>query len=211
MKCKTCIENKMHNLRFSNNRIKAKVILEIVHTDVCGPFKPTEFNGENYFVSFIDDYSKIAKVYCIKTKDEVFNCLVKFINECENLSEKKVKVLRCDNGNEYLNNRFYKFAEEKGIILNNCPVYVHELNGTAESFNSTIMNMARYLLTEANVHKRFRPEIICAATYLKNQTLTNTIERKTPYEIFFNKRPNVKHLRLYGSRVFVRKPEKKNF
>ena len=41
MKCITCIENKMHNLPFSNNRIKAKDILEIVHTDVCGPFKTT--------------------------------------------------------------------------------------------------------------------------------------------------------------------------
>ena len=88
MKCKTCIENKMHNLPFSNDRIKAKDILEIVHTDVCGPLKTTGFNGENYFVSFIDDYSKIAKVYCIKTEDEVFDCLVRFINECENLSEK---------------------------------------------------------------------------------------------------------------------------
>ena len=52
-------------------------------------------------------------------------------------------------------------------------------------------------------------QIICAATYLKNRTWTNTIERKTPYEIFFNKRPDVKHLRLYGSRTFVRKPEQK--
>ena len=71
------------------------------------------------------------------------------------------------------------------------------------------MDMARCLLREANVHKRFWPEIIYAETYLKNRTLTNTIERKTPYEIFFNNRPDVKHLRLCGSRVFVRKPEQK--
>ena len=47
MKCKTCIEKKMHNLPFSNDRIKAKDILEIFYTDVCGPFKTTGFNGEN--------------------------------------------------------------------------------------------------------------------------------------------------------------------
>ena len=35
MKCKTFIENKMHNLPFSNDGIKAKDILEIIHTDVC--------------------------------------------------------------------------------------------------------------------------------------------------------------------------------
>ena len=55
------------------------------------------------------------------------------------------------------------------------------------------------------------PEIVCAATYLKNRTITNTIENKTPYEIFFKKRPNVENLRLYGSKVFVRNPEQKRF
>lgn len=209
MKCKTCIENKMHNIPFKNNRTKANDILEIIHTDVCGSFKTKGVNGENYFVSVIDDYSKIAKVYCIKSKDEVFNCLVQFINESENLTGKKVKVVRCDNGKEYLNNRFYKFAREKGIILSNCPTYVHELNGTAERFNRTIMDKARCLLAEAQVHKCYWPEIICAATYLRNRTLANTVERKTPYEIFFRKKPNVENLRLYGSRVFVRKPEQK--
>ena len=71
MKCKICIENKMHNLWFSNNRIKAKDILEIIHTDVCDSFKTAGLNGERYFVSFINDYSKITKFDCIKLKDEV--------------------------------------------------------------------------------------------------------------------------------------------
>ena len=58
MKCKTCIENKMHNLPFSNNRPKAKDILEIMHSDVCGPFKTTGLKEERYFVSFIDIIAK---------------------------------------------------------------------------------------------------------------------------------------------------------
>lgn len=80
MKCKTCIENKMHNIPFENNREKAKDILEIVHTDVCGPFKTTNCR-EEYFVSIIDDYSKIAKVYVMQFKAEVFDCIVEYVNE----------------------------------------------------------------------------------------------------------------------------------
>ena len=93
MKCKTYIKNKMNNLPFSNNRTKAKDILEIIHTDVCGPFKTSGFKEERYFISFIDDYSKIAKVYCIKSKDEIFDCIVQFKNESENLTEKWERVL----------------------------------------------------------------------------------------------------------------------
>ncbi|KYN01988.1 Copia protein [Cyphomyrmex costatus] len=117
-----------------------------------------------------------------------------------------LKMKRC---HEVITRVKNEAAGKEGIIINNCPAYVHELNDTAERFNRTIMDMARCLLTEAQVGKQYWPEIICAASYLKNRTLANTIERKTPYEIFFRKRPNVEHLRLYGSRVFIRWPEQK--
>lgn len=121
------------------------------------------------------------------------------MNECENLTGKKIKVLRCDNGREYLNKNIFEFTRNKGIKVDPCPAYVHELNGVAERFNRTIMNISRCLLNEANVHKRYWPEIVCAATYLKNRTLENTMEKKTPYEIFFRKKADVSNLRLYGS------------
>ncbi|CAH2088680.1 unnamed protein product [Euphydryas editha] len=71
------------------------------------------------------------------------------------------------------------------------------------------MDMGRCLLSEAKVERKYWPEVIKSAAYLKNRTLTNTIERKTPYEIFFKRKPSVKNLKLYGSKVFVRIPEEK--
>ena len=209
LKCRVCIESKMHNLPFKNNRTKAREIMEIIHTDVCGPFKTTGFNEEKYFILFIDDYSKIARIYCIKSKDEVFDCFVQLVNEAENLTSKRLKILRCNNGEEHLNNRIYKFARDKGIRINNCPTYVHELNGTAERYNRTVIDMARCLLAEAKVYKRYWPKIVCTAVYLKNRILVNTIERKIPFEIFFGRKPSVENLHLYGSKVFVRRSEQK--
>ncbi|KAF2902233.1 hypothetical protein ILUMI_03950 [Ignelater luminosus] len=209
LKCATCIENKMHNLPFHNNRRRAEDILEIVHTDLNGPHQTTGYEGEKYFLTFIDDYSKLTKVYCIQTKTEVFDCLVQYVNEIRNLTGKMIKELRCDNGKEYINSRVFQFAKEKGIIIKPCPPYVHELNGTAERYNRSLMDMGRCLLSEAKIHQRFWPEIIKAAAYLKNRTLTNTIEQKTLYEIFFKQKPSVKNLRMYGSKVFVRIPKEK--
>ena len=88
-----------------------------------------------------------------------------------------------------------------------CPPYVHELNGVAETYNRSITDMTRCLLKEAKVNRLYWPEIIRAAAYLKNRTIANTIENKSPFEIFFNKKPDVKHLKIYGSKVFVRIPE----
>jgi len=100
IKCAIYIKNKMRNLSFKNNRRKAKEILEIVHSDLNGPHIITGNCDEKYFLSFIDDYSKLAKVYCIKSKDQVYDCFVKYVNEVENLTEKRINMLRCHNGKE---------------------------------------------------------------------------------------------------------------
>ena len=209
-KCATCVENKMHNIPFDNNRKRAKDILEIVHTDLNGPHNTVGYRGEKYFITFIDDYSKLAKIYAIKSKDEVYDRFIEYINLIENKTGKKIKKLRCDNGTEYLNKDMYKLCRQKGIELETCPPYVHELNGTAERYNRTIMDSTRCLLAESKIERKFWPEVVCTVAYLKNRTIANTVVRnKSPYEIFLNEKPDTKYLKLYGSKVFVRVPESK--
>jgi Integrase core domain. len=72
---------------------------------------------------------------------------VQYVNEVQNLTGKTIKELRCDNGKEYVNGKGYmnakvfQFAKEKGILIKPCPAYVHELNGTAERYNRTLMDV----------------------------------------------------------------------
>lgn len=201
----------MSNLKFKNNRTRARNIAEIIHTDVNGPIRQTGFNGEKYFVSFIDDFSRIAVVYCIKSKDEVFDCFEKYVNRIQNQTGNRIKEIRCDRGTEYLNRKFYTFAKNKGIWLRPSPAHTHELNGVAERFNRTVMDRARCLLTEANLEKRFWPECIKAAAYIGNRLIASNQLNATPYELFFGKKPNVSHFKIYGSIAFVRIPEVNRF
>ena len=101
----------------------------------------------------------------------------------------------------------YNFSKTKGIYIESCPPYDHELNGTAERYNKSVMDTARCLLADAKIHNRFCPEVVETAVYLKNRTLANTFEKKTPYEIMMGEKPDIRNLKLYGSRVFVRVPE----
>jgi len=52
---------------------RASKLLELVHSDVCIPMKITSLGGARYFVTFIDDFSRITHVYLLKVKGEVFN------------------------------------------------------------------------------------------------------------------------------------------
>ena len=57
--------------------------------------------GSLYYVTFIDDFSRNTWMYLIKTKDEVFGKFQEFKAEVENLIDKKIKIIRTDNGGEY--------------------------------------------------------------------------------------------------------------
>lgn len=206
MKCPNCIQSKMTNQFFDNDRTETSETLELVHTDLNGPHTTLGYGGEKYFLTFIDDYSKCTKTFCIKSKSETIKCFVEYTNQVENRLNKKIKQLHCDNGKEHLNQQTYDFIRKKGIESLPCPPYVHELNGVAERYNRSAMDMGRCLMREANIDKRYWPEAIKTMSYLKNRGIANTIENKTPFEIFFGRKPSVKHLKIYESRVLVRIP-----
>ena len=83
---------------------KAEGVLELIHSDVCGPMPSSSISGYVYYVSFIDDYSHKTWIYFLKSKDEVFNNFKEFKALIENLFERKIKILRSDNG-EYTSKR----------------------------------------------------------------------------------------------------------
>ena len=77
----------MKNLFPSSDR-KAKGILDIVYSDVCGPMSATSLSRYVYYVSFIDDYSRKTWIYFLKAKSEAFTKFQEFKALVENLSEK---------------------------------------------------------------------------------------------------------------------------
>ena len=130
-------------------------------------------------------------MYTIKSRNSVYNCFNDYLNKFENLTAKKIKKLRCDNGREYINKNMENLETEKGIIMEPCPPYVHELNGTDERYNRTIMDSASCLMKDLNLDRKYWPEVVKVASYLRNRIIANTVEKKTLYEIFSGKKPNI--------------------
>nr|GEU57765.1 putative ribonuclease H-like domain-containing protein [Tanacetum cinerariifolium] len=65
-----------------------------------------------------DDYGRYTWVFFLATKDETTGILKKFITKIENLLDKKVKVIRCDNGTEFKNSVMNDFCAMKGTNSN---------------------------------------------------------------------------------------------
>jgi transposase InsO family protein len=72
-------------------------------------------NGYLYYVLFIDDHCRKTWIYFLKNKDGVLAKFQEFKSQVENLTGRKIKVLRSDNGGEYTSKEFINFCIEAGI------------------------------------------------------------------------------------------------
>ena len=94
-----CIKGKQTNMR-KKDANRCSDVLELIHTDLCGPF-PTPWNGQQYFITFIDDYSRYDYLYLIHEKSQSLDVFKNFKAEVENQLSKKIKVVGSDRGGEY--------------------------------------------------------------------------------------------------------------
>ena len=106
-------------------KLKKKSIqfLEIIHTNICGPFYAPFINRQKYFVTFTNDFSQYG-IYLLHDKSHSINALEIYINEVEKQLDKKVKIVKSNTSDEYYgkydelrqNPRpFAKFLERHGI------------------------------------------------------------------------------------------------
>ena len=91
--CEPCLMGKMTKTPFSGTMERATDLLEIIHTDVCGPMNIEARSGYHYFLTFTDDLSRYGYIYLMKHKSETFEKFKEFQSEVENHCNKKIKFL----------------------------------------------------------------------------------------------------------------------
>ena len=104
--CESCLTGKMAKSPFKKKDERAKDLLELIHSDVCGPMSQSARDGYRYFITFTNDYSRYGYVYLMRHKSEAFDKFKEYKNEVENQLDKRIKTLRTDRGGEYLSYEF---------------------------------------------------------------------------------------------------------
>ena len=85
--------------QFGARRISG--VLDLVYTDICGPFPIAFWNGHIYFITFIDDYSRYEYLYLIHEKSQSLDMFKIYKVKVENQQNRKIKAIRSDRGGEY--------------------------------------------------------------------------------------------------------------
>jgi len=176
----------------------------MIHSDVWGPCSVTSLSGFKWFVTFIDCHTRMTWIYMLRGKHEVFRCFQDFHNLVVNQFNAKIRIIRTDNGKEYMNNDFVAYLSSHGIIHQTTCPNTPSQNGVAERKNRHLLEVARSLMFQMNVPKYLWSEAVLTAAYLINRMPSRILDMKSPAELLLGQREFKVPPKIFGCVCFVR-------
>ncbi|KAK1661961.1 hypothetical protein QYE76_050120 [Lolium multiflorum] len=201
--CDVCELAKHTRATYPSSNERSRDPFEVVHSDVWGPSTVTSLLGERWFVTFIDGFSRCTWLYVLKQKSDVLSAFKDFYALVGNQYNAKVKVLRSDNGTEYVNKDFDYFLSSNGIIHQTTCVDTPAQNGVAERKNRHLLEVARSIMFEMNVPKFLWGEAIKTAAYPINRMPSRILNFRTPIECLSGTNSFIVPPKVFGCTCFV--------
>jgi uncharacterized protein (DUF2164 family) len=206
--CEACIEAKETRRPFKTSKHpKSTEPLELIFGDIVVVNVKSRLN-EIYAFVLMDDYTSMKFTFPMKKKSDVAEYFISWASWIERQTGNRIKKFRSDNAKEFVFGELGKYFKEKGIEAQQTEKYEHEQGGSIERCNRTIFDKARSLLIDSGLKKEFWRDAVLTSTYLANRSPVYN-QDITPYEAMTKKKPNVEHLKVFGSKAWARIPAEK--
>lgn len=207
--CVDCLKGKQTRGRFHDVQRETGV-LDRVYIDLMGPISTPTMNGEVYAITADDGGSSWHHVALLKTKtaSESIRWLEHFHAMAERQTGRKLKCIRTDNGGEFCNHLWDEYLSKHGIRHEKTTPYTPQQN-LGERGHRTLANCSRAMMFAAKAPLHLWGEAFKCAAYLLNLCPSRRQDGLTPYEVWYGKRPNLAHLRVWGCKVFAKVPDEK--
>ncbi|KAD3640949.1 hypothetical protein E3N88_30172 [Mikania micrantha] len=179
--CVKCLKGKMTTAA-KKCVTRSSNLLEIIHTDISGPYTIAGITGQTSFITFIDDYSRYMYLYLIKDKYESLKTFKDYETKVENQLDLKIKVVRSDRG-----------GDREPVHRPGTP----QQNGVAERRNRTLMNMVRSMLANSDLPSFLWTEALKTVAHILNRVPSKSVP-KTPYELWTGRKPSLRYMKVWG-------------
>lgn len=207
LSCDVCEQSKHTRVSFPLSTTRSSKPFELIHSDIWGPSSIQNISGARWFVSFIDDCSRVTWVFLLKQKSDVSNIIPSFLSMIQTQFGVQVKRFRTDNAKDYFNNSIGTLFQNQGIIHESSCVYSPQQNGIAERKNRHLLEVTRALLFHHNVPKQFWGEALLTATFLINRLPSKVLNLLSPVDLIKQIYPDYRTinlpLRIFGCTTFV--------
>ena len=151
--CESCLMAKSQRKSYIPKPYHASRLFYLFHSDVWGPSKVTTISGKKWFVTFIDDHTRLCWVYLMREKSDVEHIFKEFYRMIETQFQTKINILRSNNGIDYFNKVLETFLNEQGILHKSSCSDTPEQNGIAERKNKHLLEVVRAMIFYINVPK----------------------------------------------------------
>lgn len=211
LECSACASARstMHRPKFSF-QTKVTYPLEILHFDLCGPFRGVAYDKSKYFLVIVDDYSRYVHAEALVSKSDAVECIKEFVNKsfAKFRGRNYPVAFRCDSGGEFVNQNLKMYMMDKGIeFQTSVPGSSHQ-NGTAERKIRDFQTKIRTLLIDGRVPSVLWPEALRMAEYILNWTPSSAIGFQRPIDVWNGKQMMFQALPIFGTLAHVHIPDR---
>ena len=209
--CDACQKGKQVKTSFKpKNIVSTSRPLQLLHMDLVGPSRIRSRGGNYYILVIVDDFSRFTWTLFLSHKSDTFNAFKRLAKTIQNEKGSTIVSIRSDHGREFENEDFTYYCTENGISHNFSAPRTPQQNGVVERKNRCLEEMARTMLNDSSLPKSFWADAVNIACYVMNRALIRPILKKTPYELYFGRKPNISHLHIFGCKCFVHNNGKDN-
>ncbi|XP_056695641.1 uncharacterized protein [Spinacia oleracea] len=208
--CGICYSSKHHKFPFHVSDSRAAACFDLIHMHIWGSYRVRNLDGASYFLTIVDDHSRITWTYLIHNKLQVHKVVSEFISMVETQFNKRVKKIRSNNGTEIVKESCRSMFASKGILHENRVPYVPQQNGIVERKHRSLLEISRALRFDAGLPKKFWGECILTATHFINKipSKRDKFDSRTKICLFIGYPAGYKYFKLYDldtHKVFLSK------
>ncbi|CAM8999548.1 unnamed protein product [Rhodiola kirilowii] len=188
MNCPVCPQAKQTRLPFCSSFSRSQSLFELVHVDIWGPYKEPTLTGARYFLTIVEDMSRVTWTYLMQYKSEAADNLISFYMMICNQFGCSIKTVRSDNGAEFLSSKVTTFLRSHGCIQQTSCAYSPHQNGVVERKHRHLLEVARALKFQSKVPDFLWGDCILTATYIINRLPSSVLKDQTPFEVLFHRK-----------------------
>ena len=204
--CITCPMARFTKLPFDLSTSHADVAFGLVHADVWGPYKVPTRGKYKYFLTLVDDFSRMVWIYLLQLKSEFLQSFKAFYAYAEAQFGKSIKILRTDNALEFQDHYCKLFYAQQGIVHQTSVPYKPQQNGRVERRHRYILEMARALKFQSGLDNTYWGECVLTSVYIMNRLPSSVLANKSSFEILHKDKPDYNDMRAFGCLVFAANP-----
>jgi len=222
LNCTACLTGKATHKKINKVKpiqYKATHILLRWYADLMGPIftsaagtRKNIIKNARYILVIVDEFSRYTFTFVLANKSDAADTIINHIKHIQIKLNKKLTELNTDGGKEFVNNKLKEFLTNNGTTLKVTNPNSPYENSIVERKNRHLSETCKTLLIAANLPPCFWVYAILHATYIINSLSLKSTPSSTPLQQFYNIKPQLKHLDIFGSDcyIYLEKTERDN-